>query len=296
MLWFEPQFDSTTPEEPLAAARSQQRRLPAGVRQARLIDLAKQRGFFLVSDIANELGVSEMTIRRDLVELESDGRLARTRGGAVAPEVATQDEIDREEPAFEARLRRNEDAKRRIAACAAQLVSASQTVALDVGTTTHLLAHALVERAGLKFFTSSLRTASLLAEAGREVHLPGGQIRGEELSVCGAAALEQFERYWFDIAFIGVSGVTAQGIFDYSLDDSELKRVYLRRSSKKALLCDGEKFRRMSLVQIADFADLDVIICDVPPPAEIAEALKRAGVEIRIAPKLPAQILSHSRS
>jgi DeoR/GlpR family transcriptional regulator of sugar metabolism len=296
MLSFELQIDSSTSEEPLAAARSQPLRLPAQVRQARLIDLAKQRGFFLVSDIANELGVSEMTIRRDLIELESGGRLARTRGGAVAPEGAGKEEIDREEPAIEARLRRNEDAKRRIVACAAELLDARQTVALDVGTTTYLLAQTLVERSGLKFFTSSLRTASLLAEAGREVHLPGGQVRGEELSVCGAPALEQFERYWFDIAFLGVSGVTAQGMFDYSLDDSELKRVYLRRSSMKALLCDGAKFRRMSLVQIADFADLDMIICDVAPPPDIVEALKRADVEIRIAPRLPAHDLSHSRS
>jgi DeoR/GlpR family transcriptional regulator of sugar metabolism len=292
MLPFE--LDSTTSGDPLAATRLQQPRLPARVRQARLIDLVKRRGFFLVSDIASELSVSEMTIRRDLAELENDGRLTRTRGGAVSAEGAGRNEIDREEPAFEVRLRRNQAAKQRIAVCAAQLLEGSQTVALDVGTTTYLLAQALVDRSGLKYFTSSLRTASLLADAGREVHLPGGQVRGEELSVCGPMALEHFERYWFDIAFIGVSGVTAQGMFDYSLDDSELKRVYLRRSTVKALLCDAEKFRCMSLVQIADFADIDLIICDMAPPPDIAEALNRAKVEIRIAPILPAQVLPHS--
>ncbi|MDQ0467033.1 DeoR/GlpR family DNA-binding transcription regulator [Labrys wisconsinensis] len=265
-------------------ALGDQRRMPAQVRHAHLVDAARRRGFFLVVDIAAELGVSEMTIRRDLIELERDGVLVRTRGGAVLTGASVRPAIDREEPAFEARLRKNQEAKRRIAEVAAELVEARQTVALDVGTTTHLLAQRLSERGGLKFFTSSLRTASLLGEAGREVYVPGGQVRGEELSVCGPAALEQFERYWFDIAFIGVSGISTEGMFDYSLEDSELKRIYLRRSAHKVLLCDGAKFHRMSLVKIADFAGLDLMISDVAPPPDIAAALREAGVAVRIVP------------
>ena len=261
-----------------------QRRMPARVRHAQLVEAARKRGFFLVAEIASEFGVSEMTIRRDLIDLERGGVLLRTRGGAVlaggaGPALA----VDREEPAFEARLRHNQDAKHRIVMAALDLVGGRQTVALDVGTTTHLLARQLAERSGLKFFTSSLRTATLLGEAGREVHVPGGQIRGEEPSVCGPAALEQFERYWFDIAFIGVSGITAAGLFDYSLEDSELKRVYLRRSSQKILLCDSTKFQRMSLVQIADFSGVDRLICDAEPPPEIGAALRMAGVTVEVA-------------
>jgi DeoR/GlpR family transcriptional regulator of sugar metabolism len=255
-------------------------RMPAEIRHARLVEAARRRGFLLVTAVAAELGVSEMTIRRDLVELERDGVLSRTRGGAMIVEGEGPSIIDREEPAFEARLRRNLEAKQRIAARAVQEIAERPVVALDVGTTTCLLAQHLTDRAGCKFFTSSLRIASVLSGAGRDVYVPGGQVRGEEMSICGAEALEQFERYWFDVAFIGVSGLTADGIFDYSLEDSELKRVYLRRAARKVLLCDASKFNRMSLVRIADFSALDLLITDVDPPADIAAALAAAGVQI----------------
>lgn len=270
-------------EKPTKVVASELRRLPAQLRHKHLVSRAQQRGFIHVTDIASELGVSEMTIRRDLAELERGGALVRTRGGAVA-DNAPQPVLDSEEPAFAARLRKHENEKRRIAAAAAQLVDRRLSVAIDVGTTTHLLAEALADRSGVKFFTSSLRTALLLGEAGREVYVPAGQVRGEEMSVCGPTARDEFERYWFDICFIGVSGLTASGIFDYSLEDSELKRVYLGRSSRKVLLCDSSKFRHMSLIKIADLADINLLISDAPPPDDIAEALAEAHVAVQIAP------------
>lgn len=269
-------------DRPLPAA-AEGRRMPAQVRQARLAEAVRERGFISVAEIAASLSVSEMTIRRDLDELEREGQLVRTHGGALAPEGVGDHAIDREEPAFEARLRRNRHAKERIAALAASLIDGSQTVALDVGTTTFLLAQRMADRAGIKIFTSSLRAASLLSRGACEVYMPGGQIRGDEMSLCGPAATGQFEQLWFDIALIGVSGITAGGIFDYSFDDSELKRVYLRRSTRKVLLCDGSKFHRMSLVQVADFSDIDLLVTDVAPPPDIAAALVAADVDVQVA-------------
>jgi DeoR family glycerol-3-phosphate regulon repressor len=266
-----------------AFAAGEQRRLPARLRHNHLIETARKRGFVHVTDVAAELGVSEMTIRRDLIELEREGALTRTRGGAVPEGDIAPPVIDREEPAFAARLRNHQDEKHRIALAAAELVDRRLSVALDVGSTTHLLAETLSDRASVKFFTSSLRTALLLGEAGREVYVPAGQIRGEEMSICGQSACDEFERYWFDICFIGVSGVTADGMFDYSLEDSELKRVYLRRSGRKVLLCDSSKFHHMSLIKIADLQEIDLLISDAAPPADIAAALAAANVTVQIA-------------
>jgi DeoR family glycerol-3-phosphate regulon repressor len=264
-------------------ASAEQRRLPARMRHNHLIEAARKRGFVHVTDVAAELGVSEMTIRRDLVELEREGSLTRTRGGAMLDAEASQPVIDSEEPAFAARLRNHQEEKRRIAITAAELVDRRLSVAVDVGTTTHLLAQALADRSNVKFFTSSLRTALLLGEAGREVYVPAGQVRGEEMSICGPAARAEFETYWFDIAFIGVSGLTAEGIYDYSLEDSELKRVYLRRAARKVVLCDSSKFHHMSLIKIADLSDIDLLISDAAPPADIAAALSAAEVTVQIA-------------
>src|SRR5580704_7340815 len=98
-------------EQEVSANRPAGHRQPPQMRQAFLVDTARKRGVLVVSDVAAELGVSEMTIRRDLVELERDGALVRTHGGAIAPEGAVPTPIDREEPAFDGRLRVNDEAK-----------------------------------------------------------------------------------------------------------------------------------------------------------------------------------------
>jgi DeoR family glycerol-3-phosphate regulon repressor len=254
----------------------------------RLAELVRNFGFVSVPSVAEELQVSEMTIRRDLRELEQAGRVVRTHGGALAPEGTGASVLDKEEPAFEARLQYNRAVKERIAAAGADLVGSSRTVALDVGTTTYLLATRLQAQPNLMIFTNSLRIAALANTGENEVHVPGGRVRKDEMSIYGSTAVAQFDKLWFDIAFIGVSGATSEGIFDYSAEDSELKRVYLRRSARKVVLCDSLKFRRMSLVQVASFSEIDVLVTDAKPPPEIMDALAAAEVDVRIAPELPA--------
>ena len=266
------------------------RRMPVELRQAHIVEQLRKSGFVSVAEVAAALAVSEMTIRRDLIDLETDGRLVRTHGGAIAPEGSAVPAFDREEPAFEQRLRQNHAAKEAIATEAMNLISPRQTVALDVGSSTFVLAARLSAFPSIKVFTNSLRIATLLGRERRDVYLPGGEVRGDEMSMCGPSAVAQFEQLWFDIAFIGASGLTKAGFFDYSLEDSELKRVYLRRSSRKVLLCDSAKFNHLSLVQVAGLETIDLLITDHAPVGDLAHALAEANVEIRIA--RPASISS----
>ena len=264
-------------------------RVQAAVRHAFILGALDEMGSVTVADVAARLGVSDMTVRRDLDDLEREGRLARTHGGAVNAGATPERQAPRvnhafAEPTFEARLNKNAAAKRAIATAAAVAARGAQAIALDVGTTTYLLATLLAEWRQAKIFTNSLRNAARLGEGRAEVYLPGGRLRGDEMSVSGPSAVTQFETLWFDVAFIGVSGLTADGMFDYSLDDTEMKRVYLRRSTRKIALCDASKFNVMSLVQIAALANFDALITDAPPPPDIAAALADAGVAVEIAP------------
>lgn len=282
---------SELPDSNVTESRNETgRRLPVELRQAHIIEQLRKTGFVSVAEVAAALAVSEMTIRRDLIDLETEGRLVRTHGGAIAPEGTAALAFDREEPAFEQRLRQNNAAKEAMATVAVSLLGTRQSVAIDVGSSAFVLAARLRALPSIKIFTNSLRVASLLGRERRDVYLPGGEVRGDEMSMCGPTAVAQFEQLWFDIAFIGAAGLTEAGFFDYSLEDSELKRVYLRRSSRKVLLCDSAKFNRLSLVQVAGLDSIDMLITDAAPSGELAEALAKANVEIRLAN--PATITS----
>ncbi|WP_392713537.1 DeoR/GlpR family DNA-binding transcription regulator [Rhizobium ruizarguesonis] len=275
-------------EQQMVAAAEKPKVL-ARVRHARILETLARKGAVSVSDVASQLAVSEMTVRRDLIELEKDGRLVRTHGGAVrsgkAFEPIANEAVDREEPTFESRLTRNAAAKRTIAMAAAGVAAGARTLALDVGTTTYLLSGLLLNQPHTKIFTNGVRNAMQLGTGFGEVYLPGGRMRGEEMAISSQSAVSQFEELWFDIAFVGVSGITAQGIYDYSFEDTDMKRVYLRRATQKVVLCDSTKFKRMSLVHIAPLQQFDMLITDAMPPADLADALAAAGVDVRIAPE-----------
>lgn len=273
---------NTGNERPDGDLKRNERR-SAGARDAALREIVERRGFASVADIAGELGVSDITIRRDLTRLESQGFLVRTHGGAIAAKGVPAEAFDIDEPTFDARRRRNADAKDRIGAAAAALVRAGETIGIDVGTTTLQVARHLANRPDIKIFTNNVRAATVLAEGPAHCYLPGGQLRGKELSIYGSIAIEQLRRYWLDRVFLGISGVTDQGVFDYSLEDTEIKRVYIERATQVVVLCDSSKFGRLSMVRIDALDAIDLLITNGPPPADLREALEAAAVEIIIA-------------
>jgi DeoR family glycerol-3-phosphate regulon repressor len=270
-------------------------RILAGARQARIAEIVERIGFVSVAEVAATLGVSGMTIRRDLERLEVRGLLTRTHGGAMAMAVERSDTAgrsdsaargetyDAEEPAFERRRRRNATAKARIARAAAGLVGAGETVALDVGTSTLALAEELVARDDLRVFTNNLRAAIALTRSRSPVYLLGGQLRGAELAVVGPAATAQVNDYYFDRVFLGVSGVTEAGYFDYALEDSEMKRAFIARARQVIVLCDGSKFDHRALARICALGDAGMIVTDRAPPAHLRRAFDQARVELLVA-------------
>lgn len=269
------------PQELAPAEASRTARRPGGVRLEWLRRRITESGFISVAETAAALGVSEMTIRRDLTRLEEQNVAVRTHGGAIAKNAGHA--VDLEEPAFEARTRKHAEAKFAIAAAAARIPQPHQTVGLDVGTTTLQLARHLHDRAGLKVFTNNLRAAMILSDSAHQVYVPGGQVRAKENSVHGSIAVEQLRNYWLDHVFIGVSGITEEGCFDYSLEDTEIKRVYVERASNVIVLCDSSKFDRMSLVQICELRDIHMLVTEASPPAALADMLRRAAVKVVVA-------------
>ncbi|HWJ74417.1 MAG TPA: DeoR/GlpR family DNA-binding transcription regulator [Kaistia sp.] len=265
-------------------------RMPAGARQSLILDVVEMDGFVSVSQIASNLNVSEMTIRRDLVVLEERGLLARTHGGAVSAATSPREVFDLEEPAFKRRRHRNAREKTAIAHAAAGLIGPSETIGLDVGTSTLTLAEAIIERTDLRVFTNSLRAAMVLSASKSPVYVLGGEVRNPEQSVVGSRAVGELANYNLDRVFIGVSGLIEAGFFDYSVEDSEVKRAFIARADQIVILCDSSKFDHRSLARVCDIAGADVLVTDAPPPNHLARALEAAEVEVIVASPVAERI------
>ena len=270
-----------TPAETGREAPRNRARAPA--RSARILERLNEGGSVSVTEIARELGVSEMTVRRDLTDLERNGLLERVHGGAVGLSRGPLKVIDDAEPDFEARTRQNASGKARIAAAAARHVAGCKVLALDLGTTVLAAARAILDAGPdpqLRAFSNSLRVGQMLARAGVSTYMSGGLIRAEEMSLTGKEAVDGFSRYYFDAVLLGASGMTAEGVFDYSPEEVAVKSVFLQRSAERVLLLDSTKFRRTSTVLIASLSQISTLITDAPPPADLASVLEAAGVRV----------------
>ena len=271
------------------AARPADSTVPAGPalpRRKSLHRVISERGFVAVAEIAREIGVSDMTVRRDLEALERDGLVQRTHGGAVIAPPAT---VIPTEPSYAARRELNPEAKRRIAASAAAMVSAGEVIGLDTGSTVACLAAELAGREGIEIVTNSLQTILAMPQLVMpEVFLLGGRLRPREGSLCGSITRQQLTSHWMDRVFIGVAGIDAQGLYDYSPEDAEVKLVYMERAKAVVVLCDSSKFDRRSFVRVCGFEAIGTIVTDRPLPPHIEEAAGKAGTAVLVASPGPA--------
>lgn len=257
-------------------------RMRAPQRQDLIMTAIRQTGFVTIPEMAESCRVSEMTLRRDLDQLAGRKLVTRIHGGAVVPDDSDGPRVDLVEPSVDTRAGRSHEAKQMIARRAHGMVVPGQTIALDIGTTTFELAR-LLRDVRLRVFTNSLKIAGLLSESRPSVYIPGGQVSGSEPSIIGARAIEYLNSFFFDIVFIGVSGLSAEGYFDYSLEDTEIKKTLISRARQKVVLLDSTKFDRMSVALVARMNEIDSLITDAPPPQKLSQALEAAGVRVELA-------------
>lgn len=249
---------------------------PSGALRHRAIVAAlREEGFISVAAIAARFGVSDMTARRDLQQLVLSGVARRTRGGAMALTSLPDDEV-----CFATRQTENRLAKQAIGETAAALVRAGESIGVDVGSTTLELARALRGRRRIIVFTHSLRVAMALADSSVSTYLPGGQVRGEEMSVGGNVAVTQMQHWRMDAAFLGVSGITPDGVFDFSPEDVAIKRAYRRCAARVIVLADASKFGRFSAMRIGSLTGINTLVTDRSPDGALRDALEAAGVEV----------------
>jgi DeoR family transcriptional regulator of aga operon len=258
--------------------------LPAAVRRERILDLVRERGFVRVADLSEQFGISEVTVRADLDQLEAGALLSRVHGGAV-------DSIRplAVEPAFEEALSSLWDEKLRIAQAAAALVKSGNSVILDVGTTTLALARALVARGELSDVVVITNGLNLALELERAIPrftvvVTGGTLRPLQHSLVNPLAESVLDSVHADFVFVGCNGVdVAHGITNINLPEAQVKQRMLAAAHRRIVLADSSKIGQVHLGRVAAADEVDALITgEAAPPSVVAE-LRELGLPVTLA-------------
>jgi len=247
----------------------------ASSRQTRLLERLQSRAYADTQDLSAFLGVSEATVRRDLVDLEARGLIRRTHGGAMPLAQITSEFPNNE------RMGRNAAEKARIGKVAADLVAPGDAVFLDAGTTTLQVASQLSHRDGLTFVTNGTDISACLAGAGvQRLFVTGGEYYDFNHSLTGALAAEQIRRFNVDKLFLSVSAVDLRrGQITISHPAlAEAQRAMIEIAQEVIVVADHSKFTRNALTVIAPLEAVNRIVTDTacrPHLGDIPDALRR---------------------
>jgi DeoR family transcriptional regulator, aga operon transcriptional repressor len=248
-------------------------------RRRSILEMLRRDGRVLVKDLAESFATSQITIRKDLELLHSQGLIQRTHGGALPVDAgALLDPSLREKE----KLHRKEKAQ--IASAAVKLVEEGHSVILDSGTTTTAIARALKDFRKLTVITNAINIAAELAGTNIEVILTGGTLRKNSFSLVGPLAEQTLRQLSADILFLGVDGFdTKVGLSTPNILEAHVNRVMVEVARRTVAVCDSSKFGRRSLCNIMPPSAVHQVITDKQISKADLQALKDARVPVTLA-------------
>jgi DeoR/GlpR family transcriptional regulator of sugar metabolism len=276
-------FGSNQPFRVRGAAKIERKRTDEGrlaERRRRAIeDQLRSAGAVSVAELEERFGVSPMTARRDLAELERRGSLRRTHGGAVLPSPSSQ------EDSFARRLDVATAAKRALADAAVATLSENDSVFLDSSTTSYYVARRIAEtQLGVTVLTNSLPIVDLLFNEGGprlDVIAMGGTLRRLNRSFVGPFAVQTVEGHFADQLFFSVKAIAPSGMLTEADPlEAELKRTMIAQAGHSTLLVDRSKLSARGLTAVVPVSEISSVLGADLSPDEIA-TLRGHGVDVR---------------
>lgn len=242
-----------------------------------ILRLLERDGTISIADLAQRLGVSLETVRRDIRPLAGSGSVIKMHGAVSLPSVVG-------EAPFEKRMREHAEAKKAIAAAVAATIRDGDSIMMDTGTTTSFLARELLGHRRLTVVTNSSDIARRLATVNdNKVYMAGGALRSDNGASFGTTAIDFASRFSVTHAIISAGAVNGDGIMDYDLEEAEFARMVLTRGQRAIVITDFSKFGREGLVRVSGFEAVTELATDRRPPDDIADALQEGGVELLLA-------------
>ncbi|MFW0793829.1 DeoR/GlpR family DNA-binding transcription regulator [Gordonia sp. CPCC 205515] len=251
--------------------------MTAEQRRAEILNSLNSSAPVSVRDLARTFATSEVTIRRDLADMEEMGLLRRTRGGAVSAQLRG------DEKPFAMRELEYADEKDRIAREAVSLLSSGEALVIDGGTTTYPVARLLRDLTLTVMPLAANLVEPLTSRPELTVLMPGGLVRRGESSVIGPLTEHALAALHFDTFFIGCCGLSvATGATAYDLQDAAVKHAAIRSAARTVALIDSSKFSRTALARVCPIEDIDIVITDTGAPTDVVDDLRRRGIEVRV--------------
>ena len=245
------------------------------LRQKNICEYIEQRQIVTIKELQNLFPeVSLMTIHRDLDVLVQSGAIVKVRGGARSVR-------HRVDPGFEERLQENNVGKMSMAYKALSLIQPGSTIFLDASTTNLVLARVMPD-IKLNIFTTGPNIAIELCRLQNpNITLCCGNLNRKTMSLSGPNTLEMLDKINIDLAFVGVSGCTAEAGFTCGTEgDMGVKTTILRKARTRVLMCDKAKFSRLMPYTFARFSDVDYFISDDAIPEGVQHELLKGNTRI----------------
>jgi DeoR family transcriptional regulator of aga operon len=247
-------------------------------RRIKILDLIKANGQVNVKELVESLGVTGVTIRNDLANLEKKRVLIRARGGAIRID---QHSMDEDFPLSD-KKKKNLQEKREIGKKAAELIEDGQTIILDSGSTTFEVARNLRQFNDLTVITNALNAAVFLAEFKNiNTIVPGGILKKNSLSLVGIQAERGFKDYFCDKLFLGVDGFDLDfGVSTPNPEEAHLNQVMIDISKEVIVVADSSKFQRRGFAFIAPVTRIHTVITDKGILSEHKSKLESLGIRV----------------
>ncbi|MBS7576080.1 MULTISPECIES: DeoR/GlpR family DNA-binding transcription regulator [unclassified Enterococcus] len=237
-----------------------------------ILDYLNEHHSLKINQLVEELDVTRETLRKDLYDLEEEGLIRKTHGGAVLSQKIN-------ESAYEKRRNEQSNEKKVIAKLAAEMIENGDTVYLDYGTTIYALAQEIKKMKNITVVTNSIPIITLLMPSEDiEIIVPGGMLRRNEGSLYGDMAYNNLKDIFVTIGFFGCAGISANvGITDHHLGETANSKMMIEHSETSVILSDNSKFGKCAFNRMADFSDIDALVTDqVPPLAEKRELIAQS--------------------
>ena len=229
-----------------------------------------------VKELADEYGITVVTVRSDLEKLEKRGQIRKVYGGAMSGMYLSH------EGSFSARSVENLDHKMRIAQAAAEIIKDGSNIIIDAGTTTFEIAKRIKHKRNLHVVTNSLPVANELSmNPNIKITIIGGSLSPVNLCMVGPSSLFALENIRVNQAFIGTWGIDIDAGFTCSdSSEAEMRRKAISCAKETIIVADHSKFTRVSLFSFAAAEEIDTLITDTMISTETGQMLQQKGLNI----------------